>query len=102
MDIATAETQTNYESNIPAIVQAARQAIKGKLYKEFCAKKSLEKLCRVTFKPDSFIVGLNEALFSAKPIFPPVEQGDEVRLRIPGAKGVTGCFQDTDIRCGFL
>eukprot|EP01047_Picozoa_sp_COSAG01_P076578 COSAG01_NODE_13492_length_1578_cov_0.942529_1_plen_465_part_01 len=67
-----------HDSNIQAIVQAARLAIKGKLYKEFCAKKSLEKLCRVTFKPESFIVGLNEALFSAKPIFPPVEQGDEV------------------------
>jgi hypothetical protein len=67
--------------NILQIVEAARNALKGKQLREFCAKKSLEKLCRVTSKPESFIQALNEALFAARPIFVPVHQGDEVMYR---------------------
>jgi hypothetical protein len=37
--------------NILQIVEAARHALKGKQLREFCAKKSLEKLCRVTKLP---------------------------------------------------
>eukprot|EP01047_Picozoa_sp_COSAG01_P022153 COSAG01_NODE_1307_length_10805_cov_22.707547_3_plen_266_part_00 len=62
-----------HAENIPQIVEAARHALKGKQLREFCAKKSLEKLCRVTSKPESFIQALNEALFAAKPIFVPVQ-----------------------------
>jgi hypothetical protein len=44
-----------HPENIPAIVEAARQGLKGKQYREFCVKKSLEKLCRITGKPETFI-----------------------------------------------
>jgi hypothetical protein len=70
-----------HPENIPQIVEAARQGLKGKQYREFCVKKSLEKLCRITGKPETFIEALNSALFEAKPIFPPVSQGDIVMYK---------------------
>eukprot|EP01047_Picozoa_sp_COSAG01_P078166 COSAG01_NODE_14338_length_1466_cov_1.808339_1_plen_447_part_00 len=70
-----------HPENIPQIVEAARQGLKGKQYREFCAKKSLEKLCRIAGKSESFIETLNSALFAAKAIFPPVSQGDIVMYK---------------------
>jgi hypothetical protein len=70
-----------HPENIPQIVEAARQGLKGKQYREFCVKKTLEKLCRITGKPEPFIEALNSALFAAKPIFPPVLQGDIVMYK---------------------
>eukprot|EP01049_Picozoa_sp_SAG25_P013597 SAG25_NODE_2153_length_1890_cov_1.774428_1_plen_129_part_00 len=61
-----------------AIVEAARHALRGKKYHEFCVKKSLVKLCIVTSKCPVFTKKLNDALFAAKPLFTPVAQGDDV------------------------
>jgi hypothetical protein len=70
-----------HESNIEAIVEAARHALRGKKYHEFCVKKSLVKLCIVTGKCPIFTQKLNDALFKAKPLYTPVEQGDDVLYR---------------------
>jgi hypothetical protein len=67
-----------HESNIGAIVEAARHALRGKKYHEFCVKKSLVKLCIVTSKCPVFTQKLNDALFKAKPLYTPVQQGDDV------------------------
>eukprot|EP01049_Picozoa_sp_SAG25_P017152 SAG25_NODE_4294_length_846_cov_1.282463_1_plen_113_part_00 len=63
-----------HESNITAIVEAARHALRGKKYHEFCVKKSLVKLCIVTGKCPIFTQKLNDALFEAKALYTPVAQ----------------------------
>jgi hypothetical protein len=70
-----------HASNITAIVEAARHALRGKKFHEFCVKKSLVKLCIVTSKCPVFIQKLNDALFEAKPLYTPVQQGDDVLYR---------------------